>query len=265
MKVALIAHTDVTADFIDVSEELGFDRDPMSRRAEDLIEFAGRLCYESYHKPNEKTRANVDYLANVALQKHFSVFEHASATFLIRGVSRALTHELVRHRHFSFSQVSQRYVDSSGRGFVEHEALNMAHEDFLKRVEELRVQAACLYEVLVTDLVSSGYSRKEARGAARLVLPEGTTTDIVVTGNFRTWLEFIEKRDSKFADAEIRELAGEIKHQLQENFPNAFQDSIVNKEETRPEPVSIRPDSYNETYLQQIQEKINQALKDVFK
>jgi thymidylate synthase (FAD) len=239
VKVDLIAHTTVSNDFLEVVNELGFECDVWSRDAEDLIEFAGRSCYESYHKPNAKTRSNQDYLANVAKQKHFSVYEHASVTFFLRGLSRALTHEFVRHRHFSYSQVSQRYVNSSERPFVEHSVLERATDNSKYMIADHMEASIQLYEQLVEDLVAAGYSRKEARGAARLVLPEGTTTDLVVTGNFRAWIEFINKRNTDHADAEIHELAAEIKRQLQNNFPFAFQEEVFEVEE-REQPVSIQ-------------------------
>mgnify|MGYP000577808351 CR=1 FL=1 len=83
-----------------------------------LPEFAGRACYQSWDKHNPETASNAGYLANIIKQKHFSVLEHSSISFYIEGVSRSLTHEFVRHRHFSYSQLSQRYVDSSDVAFV---------------------------------------------------------------------------------------------------------------------------------------------------
>ena len=81
-----------------------------------LIEASGRICYSSWHNPAKRT--NEQYIANLLSQQHYSVIEHAVASFYIRGVSRALTHELVRHRHFSYSQRSTRYVDESDCGFI---------------------------------------------------------------------------------------------------------------------------------------------------
>src|SRR5512146_916586 len=92
-----------------------------------LAEFAGRLCYLSFgpeagfeggHRLIAGRTSNADYLGNVLAVKHGSVVEHAAWTLLFEGVSRALTHELVRHRHLSFSQLSQRYVDESEVAFV---------------------------------------------------------------------------------------------------------------------------------------------------
>ncbi len=75
-----------------------------------LVEFAGRACYQSWSKPNPATATNAGYLQHILEVGHLSVLEHGTATFYLTGVSRSLTHELIRHRHFSYSQLSQRYV-----------------------------------------------------------------------------------------------------------------------------------------------------------
>ena len=75
-----------------------------------MVEFAGRACYQSWSKPNPKTATNAGYLRHIIDVGHFSVLEHASVSFYITGISRSCTHELIRHRHFSYSQLSQRYV-----------------------------------------------------------------------------------------------------------------------------------------------------------
>ncbi|HVQ98940.1 MAG TPA: FAD-dependent thymidylate synthase, partial [Mycobacterium sp.] len=75
-----------------------------------LVEFAGRACYQSWSKPNPKTATNAGYLRHIIDVGHFSVLEHATVSFYITGISRSCTHELIRHRHFSYSQLSQRYV-----------------------------------------------------------------------------------------------------------------------------------------------------------
>src|SRR5262245_62842939 len=77
---------------------------------EALAEFAGRACYQSWSKPNPATATNATYLAHILEVGHLSVLEHGTATFYLTGVSRSLSHEFVRHRHFSYSQLSQRYV-----------------------------------------------------------------------------------------------------------------------------------------------------------
>ena len=88
-----------------------------STDGEQLAEFAGRLCYMSQHNPAK--RETREYLENIKKQGHGSVLEHANYSLLLEGVSRSLTHELVRHRAgFAYSQLSQRYVDESQASFV---------------------------------------------------------------------------------------------------------------------------------------------------
>src|SRR6188472_551562 len=88
-----------------------------SSDGERLAEFAGRLCYMSQKNP--ASRATREYLENIKKQDHGSVLEHATYSLLLEGVSRSLTHELVRHRAgFAYSQLSQRYVDESEANFV---------------------------------------------------------------------------------------------------------------------------------------------------
>src|SRR5690554_1935779 len=108
MKVDLIAHTGLLVRFEEVSPFVDqFD----GTAVDTLVEFAGRSCYQSWKRPNPATATNEGYIANILKQGHFSVLEHASATFYVQGVSRALTHELIRHRHLSYSQLSQRFVN----------------------------------------------------------------------------------------------------------------------------------------------------------
>src|SRR5699024_10907179 len=110
MRVKLIAYTVV--DESEIDNELGFMRNNWEVKEPDhLAETAGRLCYLSFNRPNPKTRENKDYLNNVINQGHESVLAHASATFIIKGVSRSLTHEMIRSRFLSFTEVSQRHVN----------------------------------------------------------------------------------------------------------------------------------------------------------
>lgn len=103
LRVQLIAKTDFLAP-PDVPWTTDADGGPA------LVEFAGRACYQSWSKPNPKTATNAGYLRHIIDVGHFSVLEHASVSFYITGISRSCTHELIRHRHFSYSQLSQRYV-----------------------------------------------------------------------------------------------------------------------------------------------------------
>lgn len=188
-----------------------------------LIEFAGRLCYESFDLPSEKTRRNSDYVRNIVALGHESVLEHVSVTFYVEGVSRNLTHELIRHRHLSFSELSQRYVDMENARIVIPPALREGWPDatWEETLDEMIVDD---YEEMVNELRARGKSRKQAREAARSILPGGTETKIVVTGNLRAWRDVLKKRDSEFADAEIRAFAQEVKRQLTKEYPDVFKD-----------------------------------------
>lgn len=204
-----------------------------------VAEFAGRLCYLSFgadagfeggHRLIAGRTTNEEYLANILRTRHGSVLEHAVWTLLLEGISRALTHELVRHRHFSYSQLSQRYVDESEVGFVlppeiaegspafdiwktSCERANDDYRALLTRIEEQ-----------VRDEPSATLRRKRARQTARSLLPNAAETKIVVTGNARAWRHFIELRGSPHADTEIRRLAMAALELLRGEAPNLFGD-----------------------------------------
>src|SRR5438128_8989463 len=103
-----------------------------------LAEFAGRACYQSWKKPNPATATNAGYLKHILEVGHLSVLEHGSVTFYLSGISRSLTHELIRHRHFSYSQLSQRYVPERNAAMVEPEVIANdpeLHERFMAAAE----------------------------------------------------------------------------------------------------------------------------------
>ncbi|MFF1739618.1 FAD-dependent thymidylate synthase [Streptomyces mirabilis] len=193
--------------------------------ADFVAEFAGRACYKSWSKPNPATAANSDYLRNIIGQGHFSVLEHASASFYVEGVSRALLLELERHRFLSFSVESQRYVDTAKNHPepVIPPAMRgndrMTH-DFTAEYE----YALGLYLHYVDQLEAEGFPRKQAREAARGVLPNATPVDFLVSGNLRAWRDVLRKRFHVAADAEIRGFAGEILSHLRIIAPHSVQD-----------------------------------------
>jgi thymidylate synthase (FAD) len=196
--------------------------------AEQLIEMAGRACYLSWSNP--AGRSNAQYIRNMLDHGHLSVIEHASATFYVTGVSRSLTHELIRHRHLSFSQQSQRYVPETAANFIEPDVI--AEDPELHAIFEESVASAqsayhCLLNRLeerYADVEDRTLRRKLARQAARSVMPNATETRIVVTGNYRAWRHFIRMRASEHADVEIRCLAVEILRQLTQLAPSVFGD-----------------------------------------
>jgi len=195
-----------------------------------LAEFAGRACYQSWSKPNPTTATNEGYLRHILEVGHLSVLEHGTVSFYFTGVSRSFTHELIRHRHFSYSQLSQRYVPEREAAMVEPEAIASDPELHKKFVEASEAAVRAYNELLegleakYADVPNATLRRKQARQAARAVLPNATETRIVVTGNYRAWRHFIAMRATEHADVEIRELAVECLRQLQSVAPNVFHD-----------------------------------------
>ena len=223
-RVELIAHTTLACNGRSPVIEGHMSLDPDAGDMQQLVEFAGRSCYESWSKPNPATARNKDYIARTLHeQKHWSIAEHATATFYITGVSRALTHELVRHRHLSYSQLSQRFVDESDANIVIPPAAR-GSEKLTWEFENAAVGARHSYRELVEALLDSGLARKQAREAARAVLPNMIETRIVVTGNMRAWHEVIERRTAPDADAEFQEVAGLIRDELKKIAPAIFTD-----------------------------------------
>ena len=200
---------------------------------EALAEFAGRACYQSWKKPNPATATNSGYLRHILEVGHLSVLEHGSVTFYITGISRSLTHELIRHRHFSYSQLSQRYVPERNAKMVEPDVIASDPELHAKFLAATEASVAAYTDLLAgleekfSDIANPTLRRKQARQAARAVLPNATETRIVVTGNYRAWRHFIAMRASEHADVEIRALAVECLRQLHKAAANVFDDFVI--------------------------------------
>ncbi|MET9816913.1 FAD-dependent thymidylate synthase [Streptomyces sp. NPDC006355] len=226
MQVDVLARTDYNnSPMYEAYEYSAFpDEDSVwTRNADALAEAAGRLCYKSFNRPNPDTATNEGYLKNILEQGHFSVLEHSSVSFLVRGVSRALLAELTRHRHLSFSVVSQRYVDYSETKPVlppSVEPSSLAADG----IENAYEHALAVYADLVEYLREKGLKRKQAREAARAVLPNAAPVDMVVSGNLRAWRDVLGKRHHVAADAEIQNFAGLVLGHLRDIAPNSFQD-----------------------------------------
>lgn len=197
--------------------------------AEVLAEVAGRVCYMSFARP--RPGGSAAYLGRIKDVGHGSVLEHGVWNFIITGVSRSFTHELVRHRAgFGYSQLSQRYVDESTADFVQpaciaddpeldeiwRAAVRQAQDAYVKLVDGLKHKFAHVND--------NTLQRKLARQAARSVLPNATETKIFVTANARALRHFIELRCNEHAETEIRTVAARMLEILQREAPNIFGD-----------------------------------------
>lgn len=233
-EVTLLAKSWIDIDYpdfgaiVDGSGQLaGMELETYATDAECLVEFAGRACYQSFNKPNPATAKNSDYIANIITQGHESVLEHATVSFYLTGVSRALTHELIRHRHLSYSQMSQRFVDESDANIVMPPAISALFHEGSEEYNTVVKQAnksLKRYSALVDSLQEEGLPRKQAREAARAVLPNCMETRIVVSGNLRAWRDYLKKRTSPHADAEIRIVSQMILSELYYIAPSVFKD-----------------------------------------
>lgn len=205
-----------------------------STGGERLVEFGGRICYMSQHNPADRTTA--EYIANVKEQRHFSVTEHANYSLLVEGVSRSLSHEAVRHRHMSPSQLSQRYVDAKDTAFVIPPAFignAVLEQHFAADMEEASRQYQGYVNALTIqyrELPDKRARIKKAREAARCVLPNATETKFVLTGNVRGWRHFLNLRGSVHADKEIHRLTFMIHAVLCEESQAFFGDYSVDSE-----------------------------------
>jgi len=190
--------------------------------AEKLIEAAGRTSYLSFDKEGRDTEKA--FVRMLIKRRHLSVLEHAYATLRISGVSRAFTHQLVRHRLCSYTQQSQRYVNESNFSYVEPPLIednSEAHSAFTKFMDEAKR--------VYLELQRLGIKNENAR----FVLPNAVETQIVVTANLREWRHIIELRGTPQAQWEIRKVAIEILRILKEHAPIIFEDMEIDEENTK--------------------------------
>ena len=188
-----------------------------------LCKTAGQTCYMSFG-PRRTTNENAAaYIERLTSAGHGSVLEHSTFNFLLYGISRSVTHELVRHRAgTAFSQISQRYVSGAVLRFVERPEYQI-DEELHRLFEERADRAAAEYEAmaeLLLDRQEGGASmltadfktdaRKKVQQTARSLLPNETEAPIVFTGNVRALRHIIEMRADAHAESEIRNLAVRI-------------------------------------------------------
>lgn len=185
-----------------------------------LCKTAGQLCYASFG-PRRTTNENATaYFERLTSAGHGSVLEHASFSFLLYGISRSVTHELVRHRAgVGFSQISQRYVSGAVLRFVErpeYQGDAELHQLFEERADraarEYETMASTLLErqekgAALLDAEYKTDARKKVQQTARSLLPNETEAPMVFTGNVRALRHIIEMRADEHAESEIRALA----------------------------------------------------------
>lgn len=214
----------------------GWNRSPGATEAEELVEAAGRVCYMSFAS-RQSPKSNTEYIHHLIQSGHESVLEHVNWTFLLDGVSRAFTHQLVRHRvGFAFSQLSQQYHDEAEAEFVEPLQLEQFPESraaWLRCVEAARTLYSQIRDEVAEKEAELGLEGREAtraiRSIARSVLPNATATKIVVTANARAVRHFLRVRGSIPGDTEMRLVAAELLKILTADAPALFFDFHIEK------------------------------------
>ncbi len=213
--------------------------------AEALVKVSGQVCYASYGPKRTYNKDVERYIGNLISSGHGSVLEHPNFSLLMYGVSRSMTHELVRHRAgMAYSMLSQRYVSGRVLRFVErpeYQDNKKLHKLFENRIDRARLE----YEAMAQELLklqgegdkkltaeAATDARKRVQQTARSILPNETETVIMVTGNARAWRHIINMRASDHAEVEIRKVAFAAYKILKEVSPVIFSDY---KEEKLPD------------------------------
>ena len=185
-----------------------------------LCKTAGQTCYMSFGTKRTTNENAAAYFERLTSAGHGSVLEHANFSFLLYGISRSVTHELVRHRAGAgFSQVSQRYVSGAVLRFVErpeYQEDEELHRLFEERADRAAAEYAAMAERLLerqeggASMLSADYktdARKKVQQTARSLLPNETEAPMVFTGNVRALRHIVEMRADAHAESEIRNLA----------------------------------------------------------
>lgn len=192
-----------------------------------VIYAACRQCYstkfagEIFEQERGNLKKREEFIKKVVKSGHESPLEHVKFTFAIEGVSRALTHQLVRHRVASYSQQSQRYVKETDFDYIIPPSIEkdkILKDEFVKIMEEIQIS----YNKMVKRFKEKGIVGEKANQDARFVLPQAIETKIVVTMNCRELLHFFEQRCCMRAQWEIRNLANKMLQICKEHLPAVF-------------------------------------------
>lgn len=233
MRVYLISSTGIEEGlqvFLKDRNLLWREQTPVTE-ADRLAEFAGRVCYMSFGD-QQSDRTNKQYIGNLIFQGHESVLEHAHFTLLADGISRSLSHQLVRHRvGFGYSQLSQQYHDERDAQFAfPPELANDAGAT--REWTDATTHARQAYAALVWRLTNSGFGShlipkerlRAIRSIARGVLPNATETTLVMSGNARAWRHLLRLRGAIVGDVEMRRFCFQCWQILNLKAPAMFDD-----------------------------------------
>lgn len=237
-KVHVVARTlpddDAIYKYLRSIEAVNYASEHAATDPEDLVEFAGRMCYRSWEpglNPNvNKVRANTaGYLENILKSGHGSVLEHVSFTFIFQDVSRVFTHELVRHRPgVAVSQESLRYVRLDEIPFWFPDWVRQDLELYQRAyglLAEMEKFQSWMTDHFQLDEEGVGFGEKKHKTSfMRRFAPEGLATSITWTANARTLRHVIETRTAPGAEEEIRQVFGDVARRMKDESPMLFGD-----------------------------------------
>lgn len=240
MKIYLISKNTFEGGMSDFlrDRDLSWTRSDKVCSPELVVEAAGRVCYMSFgDKQYRKTTE--EYISNILHQGHDSVLEHASFTILVDGLTRALSHQLVRHRiGFAYSQLSQQYHDESDAEFAQPPGLDENPElksQWLQWCAATRAMHDSLrssnLKVSASACLNSKEQLRYSRSIARSVLPNATCTTLMITGNARAWRHLLSVRGNIAGDIEMREYCFLVYQLLLSASPSLFSSFEVLEDE----------------------------------
>lgn len=213
-KTAPVILTDDKMKFVSISNSGMVIASAAAKQCYDSGEFNFKEYIQTDENKQFTEKQQNDFMLSWKIAKdsgHTSILEHASATFFISGVSRVLSHQLVRHRLASYTQQSQRYVNMEGASFIAPESIEKcSNPDVMHKYCALMNTIARTYSELCNELIEAGVPKKRAYEDARFVLPNACSTQLIMTMNYRELGDFLGKRMCSRAQWEIRELASRI-------------------------------------------------------
>lgn len=201
---------------------------------EAIVAAAGKLCYSKVGVEEIAKKLTeediVKFLNNLTSLGHYSPFEHASFTFGIEGISRACSHQIVRHRIASYSQQSQRYVDLESNLQIiippeiedDAEAIEIYKDSIMKDYDAYVLLTNRLKEKYIDKGMSDKAAIKKALEDARFALPNACETKMVMTMNARSLINFFRERCCNRAQWEIKEVANQMLDLVLEVAPHLF-------------------------------------------
>ena len=215
------------------NEQVTWKRSDDASATEELVEISGRICYMSYGE-KQSPRTNAEYIRNLIESGHESVLEHAAWSFIVTGISRALSHQLVRHRiGFSYSQLSQQYHDESESISITPTGLQEfpeAFDEWNKLTGQIKESYDTIYSHLLNGREIADIPKEELRqlrSISRSVLPNALETKLVISSNARALRHFIRIRGTIEGDLEMREYSCLLLSKLKTESPELFFDLSI--------------------------------------